>query len=88
MIRRFRDIIQVGTFKKCCSGHVELSELSVIYGLNMYGKSTISDILRSLDENDPSIITKRKSIPCDARNPSQKIKLTHKTKDKEEEIKY
>lgn len=69
-IKRFKTISQVGRFYKFVSGGgvqlVDANSLTVIFGLNTYGKSTISDILSSVSSNDPSILDGRMSIPRNA----------------------
>src|SRR4051794_10889142 len=47
----------------CKAAKAEFSKVSVIYGSNSYGKSTLCDIFRSLAENDSDLIESRKSIP-------------------------
>lgn len=58
IIKRISEIQNVGTFSNCKdSGKFQFSKLTLIYGLNTYGKSTLCDIFQSLSENNPDIIT-------------------------------
>jgi len=42
---------------------VQFEAMSLLYGENCYGKSTLCDILRSLAENNPVYITDRVTVP-------------------------
>lgn len=64
MIKRINSINNVGTFREFSNGGcIQFEQLTFIYGLNTKGKSTLTEILTSLNENEPSLITDRKSIP-------------------------
>jgi wobble nucleotide-excising tRNase len=74
MIKRIQNIQNVGAFREFTNGgSIQFEELTFIYGLNTKGKTTLTDILTSLKENDPSLITNRKSIPTV--NTNQKVKV-------------
>ena len=76
MLKKIRVIKQVGVFSNFDSGNdKELEKLTFIYGLNTFGKSTISDIFKSLAKNSGEMITKRKTLPKDPARP-QEIVLT------------
>jgi wobble nucleotide-excising tRNase len=75
MIKRINVINNVGTFREFPNGgSVQFEQLTFIYGLNTKGKTTLTKILTSLKENEPSIIKDRKSIP--AVNSGQSVKLS------------
>lgn len=62
MLSRFKEIKNIGRF---CDAHPAgraFSEKTVIFGNNGNGKSTLTAILRSLSENDPSLIKERKTF--------------------------
>lgn len=74
MIKRIQNIQNVGAFREFTNGgSIQFEKLTFIYGLNTKGKTTLTDILTSLKENDPSLITNRKSIPTV--NSNQKVNL-------------
>lgn len=74
MLKRISSIKNVGTYKSCASKNVQLGKLTLIYGRNTYGKSTLGDIFSSLQSGNVESITARKSIPDDG--SPQKIELS------------
>lgn len=63
-ITRIKEIKNVGTFGNFANGgSLGLEKLTFIYGLNTFGKTTLSDIFQSLKYNAPEIITSRRTIP-------------------------
>ena len=63
MIKQINSINNVGAFREFPNGgSIQFEKLTFIYGLNTKGKTTLTDII-SLKENDPTLITSRKSIP-------------------------
>src|SRR3989338_1312387 len=66
MIKRIKKIKGIGRFLNV--GHTELGSLTLIYGPNCYGKSTLSDILRSIANQNPEVLSNRQSIIRDG-NP-------------------
>lgn len=76
MIKQIKSIKNIGSYRDFPNGgSIQLEKLTFIYGLNTRGKSTLTEILTSLKENDPSLITTRKSIPAVTTNQSAKISL-------------
>jgi len=76
MIKRINNIQNVGTFRNFPNGgSIQFEKLTFIYGLNTKGKTTLTEIFSSLKENDPSLITSRKSIPTVNTNQNVKISL-------------
>ena len=63
-LERIRKINNIGTYEKAGNGQIALKPFTYIYASNTYGKTTFCDILRSLKENDISIINNRKTIGC------------------------
>jgi wobble nucleotide-excising tRNase len=85
MIKRINSINNVGTFRDFPNGgSIQLEELTFIYGLNTKGKTTLTEVLTSLKEDDPSLIINRKSIPTV--DSSQKIILSVKPSDSSNEL--
>lgn len=83
-IKRIKEITNVGTYKNFITGGgKEFKELTLIYGLNTYGKTTLIDIFQSLKDNEPSLINNRKTIPNV--NEEQKITLSVSEKNGREE---
>ena len=70
MIKNFRQIKNVGRFQNLTSGkNLELGKLSLIYGDNGMGKTTLAEVLRAAAEGSASIINARKRLdsvdnPC------------------------
>ena len=65
MLRRIQKISNIGCFKDASCGGVEFDRISIIFGRNTYGKSTLSDIFTSLQSNDISVVETRRTIPDD-----------------------
>ncbi|MFH2070978.1 MAG: AAA family ATPase [Elusimicrobiota bacterium] len=60
MIKRIKKIKGIGRFLNV--GHTEIGRLTLIYGPNCYGKSTLSDIFRSIANQNPEVLSNRQSI--------------------------
>jgi len=74
MIKQIKNINNVGSYRQFSNGgSIQFEKLTFIYGLNTRGKSTLTDILTSLRDNDPTLITNRKSIPEISGNQNIKI---------------
>ena len=66
MIERIIAITNVGKFVNCkAAGDVTFRKLTLIYGENGRGKSTLCDILRSLATGDGDRIAGRKTLGSD-----------------------
>lgn len=63
MIKRIQDLKAIGPFLDDHPASVQFEPLTFIYGENCYGKTTLCDIFRSLDENSPQYLTDRTSVP-------------------------
>ena len=60
MIKKFVTIRNVGSFESCSArGDVELRRLTLLSAENGRGKTTISDVLRSLKTGDPEYLNGR-----------------------------
>lgn len=63
MIHKIERLISVGKFGNYqATGDVAFRKLTLFYADNGSGKTTVSSVFRSLSENDPSRIIKRKTI--------------------------
>jgi len=63
-IARIKEINNIGAFASFSNGaSCGFEKLTFIYGLNTYGKTTLTEIFQSLEENNPAIIQARKTIP-------------------------
>jgi len=77
MIKRIKKIKGVGRFLNV--GHTEFGRLTLIYGPNCYGKSTLSDIFRSIINKNPDILSNRRSIVRNSEPIAQEICFSVKT---------
>lgn len=77
MIKRIKKIKGVGRFLNV--GHTKLGRLTLIYGPNCYGKSTLSDIFRSIENKNPKILSNRHSIVRNGSPIAQEICFSVKT---------
>tara|TARA_R110002096_G_scaffold120296_1_gene260616 strand:+ start:180 stop:2558 length:2379 start_codon:yes stop_codon:yes gene_type:complete len=76
MIKQINNITNVGTFRDFSrGGSIQFEKLTFIYGRNTKGKTTLTDILSSLKENESSLITSRKSIPIVSSNQNVRISV-------------
>jgi wobble nucleotide-excising tRNase len=76
MIKQIKSINNIGSFREFPNGGaIQFEKLTFVYGLNTRGKSTLTDILISLKENEPLLIVSRKSIPTVATNQSVRISV-------------
>lgn len=81
MLKRISKIQNVGKFRNCKEGGIEFNRISIIYGLNTYGKSTLTDIFKSLRDDDNTTIKKRLSIPNDKSPQEITLSLLNETKE-------
>lgn len=76
MIKRIKKIKGVGRFLNV--GHTELGQLTLVYGPNCYGKSTLADIFRSIANQNPEVLSNRQSIIRDGNPITQEVCLSIK----------
>lgn len=74
MLERIKLLQGIGNFSSTRASGITLNEVTVLYGENRYGKSTICDVFHSLATDDPSSIISRQTIPLDATRP-QKVEF-------------
>jgi hypothetical protein len=85
MITKIKLLKQIGTFINYSGKNIEFSKINFIFGLNTYGKSTICDVFKSLGENNPIYIERRKTIPLDTKEKQKAILVFKKNIDAIEE---
>lgn len=85
MLKRISTIKNIGTYKDCNGRQSQFERLTLVYGRNTYGKSTLGDIFSSLKSGEPSTLSARKSIPDDGL--AQKVELNFLDADGKKEIK-
>ena len=85
MLKRISTLENIGTFKKCNGRQSQFDKITLIYGRNTYGKSTLGDIFSSLKSGDVGSLTARKSIPIDGKG--QKIEFNFSDSEGKKEIK-
>lgn len=75
MLKKFVGIANVGRFLNYgASADVQLAKLSLIFGENAKGKTTLTSIIRSLQSGDGHHINGRTSLPV---TDTPKVKLLH-----------
>lgn len=65
MLKRIQALRNIGRFKNCRSASLEFGRLTILYGRNTYGKSTLGDVFASIQKNDGGLVTGRTTIPHD-----------------------
>jgi wobble nucleotide-excising tRNase len=63
MLKRIRRIAGVGVYANCTASAVEFKRVTLVYGDNTTGKSTLARILRSLETGDATSISSHPTIP-------------------------
>ena len=84
MLKRISKIKNIGRFKQASCGALQFAPLTLIFGRNTYGKSTIGDIFSSISNNDSTLITSRRTIPDDA--SPQEVLISFQLDDAENEF--
>ena len=62
MIERIQKIKNIGTFKDAQIARFPFQKITLVYGGNSQGKSTLCDIIKSLNGNSPEYIEERKTV--------------------------
>ncbi len=71
MLKRITLIQGIGNYQQTRGGGAEFGPVTVVYGENRCGKSTLCDVLQSLSCNEPSYILNRQSIPGIENKPAE-----------------
>ncbi len=79
MLKKIKLIQGIGGFTKTTAGSIDLGDVTIIYGENRNGKSTLCDVMYSLAENNTDFILNRKSIPNNQAQPP-KVELMFSTR--------
>lgn len=77
MLKRITSIQNIGRFKSCSAGAAQFEKITLIFGRNTYGKSTLGDLLSSIETGVIDYLTIRRTIPDD--NLPQKAVLSFQT---------
>lgn len=85
MLTRLKLIKNVGVFKNYNGGKIQFKKVNYIYAGNASGKSTLSDTLKDISDNNNLRINKRLTIPDGV---SQQVNLSVKVGTNEQNIKY
>lgn len=72
MLKRISTIQNIGRFKACSPGSAQFEKITLIFGRNTYGKSTLADLLSSLETGVVDFLTIRRTIPDD-KQPQEAI---------------
>jgi hypothetical protein len=75
MLKRISSIKNIGAFRECNGRQYQFNKITLIYGRNTYGKSTLGDIFSSLQTSVSDNLIARKTIPYD-NSSSQNIELS------------
>lgn len=67
MLKRIQVLRNIGRYKDCKAGGIEFGRLTILYGRNTYGKSTLGDVFASIQMNDGNLVTGRITIPFDGK---------------------
>lgn len=74
MIERFQELKNIGTFKETKQiARCNFNHITVVFGGNSHGKSTMCDIIKSLSLRDSSYIEERKTVGVTG---SPKVKIS------------
>lgn len=88
MLKRIQSLRNIGRFKNCKSGNLEFGRLTILYGRNTYGKSTLGDVFASIQQNDSGLINARATIPHDGNTQHISLSLLPPNATKEVPLTY
>jgi len=63
LLKRIQELRMIGCFEADSPASAEFDSLTFVFGENCYGKSTLCDVLRSVEENRPVYVTERLTVP-------------------------
>ena len=88
MLKRIKKIIKTGVFRKDDRlASCEFDKLTLFYGLNTHGKTTLKDVFQSITQNDPQVLFERQSIPDDTK-VTQSVVMTFLENGCETDLKF
>ncbi len=76
MLKKIKEIKNVGVFEKYTNSLIEFGNLNLIYGSNASGKTTLIDIFKDLSESSFSRIEQRKTINKNGFTDKQFLKIS------------
>ena len=88
MLKRIKKIQNIGRFKNCSSSSVQFEQVTLIFGRNTYGKSTLSCLLSSISSGNTEAITSRKTIPNDQQSQQAELSFMIDGQQREVSVKY
>lgn len=88
MIKRIKKIQNIGRFKLCQPSQAQFDKITLIFGRNTYGKTTLGEILSSLASGNADGIIQRKSIPNDQQSQQVEISFVTDELQNEHVVKY
>lgn len=88
MLKRINELQNIGCFNASRPGAIQFEKLTLVFGRNTYGKSTLSDLLASLGSNECEEIVKRKTIPDNRSDQAAKISFLTEGSTKESTASY
>jgi wobble nucleotide-excising tRNase len=83
VLKRIQTLRNIGRYKDCNAGSIEFGRLTILYGRNTYGKSTLGDVFASIQMNDSSLVTGRKTIPFNGQQQFIRLSLLPANSSKE-----
>lgn len=87
MLKRIKLIQGIGSYGQARASGFELAKVNIFYGENRNGKSTLCDILHSLEANNPELVLNRKAIPDDSQRPP-KVELLFEADSGNHEVRF
>lgn len=88
MLKRIIKIQNIGRFRLCTPNSAQFEQITLIFGRNTYGKSTLGDLLSSLESGNTDAIKQRKTIPNDQQSQQAEISFVTDVCQSEQKIKY
>lgn len=88
MLKRIQALRNIGRFRNCQPASLEFGRLTILYGRNTYGKSTLGDVFASIQDNDGRLISGRMTIPHDGQPQHISLSLLPPNSTKEVSLKF
>ena len=73
MLKRIKKLQNIGRFKDCKSSSIQFEKITLIFGRNTYGKSTLGSLLSSISTGNTEAIKSRKTIPNDQQSQQAEL---------------
>lgn len=88
MLKRIKKIQNIGRFKSCMPSSVQFEKITLIFGRNTYGKSTLGGLLSSISTGNTETIKSRNTIPNDQQSQIAELSFMIDGQPSEVPIKY